>query len=100
MRTASEEFNESGHTSIEVEILPMDGLTALGKWERNDFNALSADVRLDELYERERATLDRFPAAWIPDSRYLVDMVNAANRVNLGRGPFLNGDQYLSGLWR
>ena len=98
VRAAAEEFNQSGHkaagASIEVEVVPMDGLIALGKWERNDFNALPTEVRLDELSARERAALDRFPAAWIPDSRYLVDMANAANRNHIGRDPFLSDGQY------
>ena len=44
VRAAAEEFNAAGHTvegaPVEVEVVPIDGLTALGKWERNEFNAL------------------------------------------------------------
>ena len=100
VRAAAEEFNESGFTvegaSIKVEVVAMDVLTAVPKWERNDFIALPTQVRLDPLSERERDMLDRFPAAWIPDRRYLVDMANAAYRSHLGRDPFLNHGQYRS----
>ena len=30
---------------IEVEVIAMDGLTALGQWDRNEFGALEPDVR-------------------------------------------------------
>ena len=54
-------FNAEGHTveghPIRVEIIPMDGLTAMGRYEREEMNS--------------------YPTAWIPDSRYLVELVNA-----------------------
>ena len=98
VREAANKFNESGHTAegapIVVEVLPIDGLTALGKWERNDFNALPASARRDELSEQERARLEQFPAAWIVESSYLVEMANASYLNSLGRDPFVSDGQY------
>lgn len=97
-RAAAEEFNEAGYNvdgaPIEVELRPVDGLIALGKWERNEFNALPADVRPQDLSEPERANLEHFPAAWIADNRYLVEMANDAYRNRLGRDPFLRDGPY------
>ncbi|MCB0115157.1 MAG: hypothetical protein KDD84_13740, partial [Caldilineaceae bacterium] len=74
VRAAAEEFNAAQRTVdgsvVTVEIIAMDGLTALGRWDRNDFGALPADVRPEDLTEAEQAALDDFPTAWIPDSRY------------------------------
>ena len=42
---------------ITVEVVPMDGLTAMGRYDRGEMNPL--------------------PTVWIPDSRYLVELVNA-----------------------
>ena len=100
VRAAAQEFNAAGHkvegAPVEVEVVTMDGLTALGKWERNEFNALPADVRPADLPKQERADLDHFPAAWIPDSRYLVEMVNVSHRERWGRDVFLSDGQYRS----
>ena len=100
VRAAAQEFNAAGHTvegaPVEVEVVTMDGLTALGKWERNEFNALPADVRPADLPKQERADLDHFPAAWIPDSRYLVEMANVSHRERWGRDVFLSDGQYRS----
>ena len=81
---------------VTVEVIAMDGLTALGRWDRNDFGALPADVRPEDLTEEERAALDDFPTAWIPDSRYLVELANAAYKERLGRDVFLTDGQYLA----
>ena len=98
VRAAAEEFNANGNSldgaSIEVEVIPMDGLIALGKWERNDFGALPTDMRPEDLPTREGGDLDSFPTAWIADSRYLVDLANVANRNQLGRDLFLSDGQY------
>lgn len=98
IRAAADDFNAGTHTvdgvPIEVEIIAMDGLTALGKWDRNDFGALPADVRPDELSTEERAALNDFPTAWIPDSRYLVELANASYKERLGRDVFLTDGQY------
>lgn len=98
VRSAAEQFNAERHTLdgsvINVEIVAMDGLTALGRWDRNDFGALPADVRPEDLTEAEQAALADFPTAWIPDSRYLVELANASYKERLGRDVFLTDGQY------
>ncbi|MCA9183606.1 MAG: hypothetical protein KDA51_19225, partial [Planctomycetales bacterium] len=82
VRAAAERYNAAGNTvdgaKVTVDIVALDGLTALGRWDRNDYGALAADVRPDELSAEEQAALEDFPTAWIPDSRYLVELANAA----------------------
>jgi hypothetical protein len=98
VRSAAEAFNAGDHTvdgvSIQVEIVAIDGLTALGRWDRNEYGALSADVRPEDLSEAELAALDEFPTAWIPDSRYLVELANASYKERLGRDVFLTDGEY------
>lgn len=98
VRAAAEAFNAAQRTVegsvVTVEVIAMDGLTALGRWDRNDFGALPANVRPEELSEAERVALDDFPTAWIPDSRYLVELANAAYKERLGRDVFLTDGQY------
>lgn len=78
VREAARNFNASRRMIeehlIQVEIIPMDGLTALGKWEREEMNPV--------------------PTAWIPDSRYLVELVNAAYKEKRGRDVFLTDGEY------
>ncbi|MEZ4613964.1 MAG: hypothetical protein R2867_00415 [Caldilineaceae bacterium] len=74
--------------------MSLDGLTALGRWDRNDYGALPADVRPEDLSEAEQAALDDFPTAWIPDSRYLVELANASYKERLGRDVFLTDGEY------
>jgi hypothetical protein len=78
VREAAERFNSEGHTlngrPIEVSIVPMDGLIALGRWERGE--------------------MDPIPTVWIPDSRYLVELVNATLKETYGRDIFLTGGEY------
>jgi ABC-type Fe3+ transport system substrate-binding protein len=52
----------------------MDGLTAKGRYERDEFSPV--------------------PTAWIPDNRYLVELVNAAYAERLGRDVFLTDGEY------
>jgi len=98
VRGAAQDFNAAGKTvdgvPIEVEIVAMDGLTALGRWDRNEFGALPADTRPEDLSEADRAKLETFPTAWIPDSRYLVELANAAYKERLGRDVFLTDGEY------
>jgi hypothetical protein len=98
VRSAAEQFNTErvvvDGSVVRVEIIAMDGLTALGRWDRNDFNALPAGVRPEDLSEAERAQLANFPTAWIPDSRYLVELANASYKERLGRDVFLTDGQY------
>ncbi|MBN1873238.1 MAG: substrate-binding domain-containing protein [Anaerolineae bacterium] len=79
---------------IEVEIMAMDGLTALGQWDANKFGALEADVRPEDLTAEQQAALDDFPTVWIPDSRYLVELANASYKERLGRDVFLTDGEY------
>ena len=78
VRQAVEQFNAEEHTlegnPIEVTIVPMDGLVALGRWERGE--------------------MDPIPTVWIPDSRYLVELVNATFKEKRGRDIFLTGGEY------
>jgi hypothetical protein len=98
VRSAAEEFNAGANTidgvPIEVEVVAMDGLTALGRWDRNEFGALPPETRPEDLTEEERAQLADFPTVWIPDSRYLVELANAAYKERLGRDVFLTDGEY------
>jgi hypothetical protein len=75
---AARQFNAENHTleghPIQVNIVAMDGLTAMGRYEREE--------------------MDPFPTAWIPDSRYLVELVNATFKTKLGRDVFLTDGEY------
>ena len=98
VRSAAKAFNDGDYTAdsvpVQVEIIAADGLTALGRWDRNEFGALDAGVRPDELSEAEQAALEDFPTAWIPDSRYLVELANASYKERLGRDVFLTDGEY------
>ncbi len=78
VQEAAHQFNAETHTlegqPIHVSIIPMDGLTAKGRYERDE--------------------MDPLPTAWIPDSRYLVELVNAAYKERLGRDVFLTDGEY------
>jgi hypothetical protein len=98
VRAAAEDFNDSDPelegVPLQVEVVAMDGLSALGRWDRNDFGALPADADIDNLTPEQEAALDDFPTVWIPDSRYLVELANASYKERLGRDVFLTDGQY------
>jgi hypothetical protein len=98
VRQAAVEFNAGDFTvdgiPIEVEIVAVDGLTALGRWDRNEYGALPADTRPEDIDDARAAALDEFPTAWIPDSRYLVELANASYKERLGRDVFLTDGEY------
>ena len=98
VRSAADAFNATDSTvdgvPVQVEVVAMDGLTALGRWDRNDFGALPANVGREDLSETEQAALDDFPTAWIPDNRYLVELANASYKERLGRDVFLTDGEY------
>ncbi len=98
VRGAAADFNAGANqidgVPIEVEVVAMDGLTALGRWDRNEFGALPADTLPEDLSDAERAQLADFPTVWIPDSRYLVELANAAYKERLGRDVFLTDGEY------
>jgi hypothetical protein len=79
---------------VSVEIVAMDGLTALGRWDRNTFGALAAGVTPEDLDPAARAALANFPTVWIPESRYLVELANASYKERLGRDVFLTDGEY------
>ena len=98
VREAAQKFNASGARQdgqpIEVHVIAMDGLTALGKFDRDDFGTIGAKTR-DQLTAQERTRLETsFPTVWIPDSRYLVELANAAYKERLGRDVFLTDGEY------
>ena len=98
VRSAAEDFNASDPqlegVPLQVEVVAMDGLSALGRWDRNDFGALPADADVENLTPEQEAALDSFPTVWIPDSRYLVELANASYKERLGRDVFLTDGQY------
>jgi len=75
---AAKQFNAEKHElegqPIRVSVVPMDGLVAMGRWEREEMSPL--------------------PTVWIPDSRYLVELVNATYKEKHGRDIFLTGGEY------
>jgi hypothetical protein len=98
VRAAADDFNagqpELDGVPLQVEVIAMDGLSALGRWDRNDFGALPADADLESLTPSQESALDDFPTVWIPDSRYLVELANASYKERLGRDVFLTDGQY------
>ena len=84
VREAAKRYNSEGHTldgrSIEVTIVPMDGLIALRRWERGEMGGTEDG--------------EAQPTVWIPDSRYLVELVNATLKETRGRDIFLTGGEY------
>ena len=78
VQDAARKFNEEQHTlegrPIHVTVTPMDGLVAKGRYEQDE--------------------MDPLPTAWIPDSRYLVELVNAVYKERLGRDVFLSDGEY------
>ncbi|NUQ38774.1 MAG: substrate-binding domain-containing protein [Caldilineales bacterium] len=98
VRAAAERFNAEDRRlegeKIQVEIVAMDGLTALGKFDRDEFGALPADADPANLTAAQAQALERFPTAWIPDSRYLPELANAAYKERLGRDVFLTDGEY------
>ncbi|MBM4429563.1 MAG: ABC transporter substrate-binding protein [Chloroflexi bacterium] len=78
VQEAAHKFNAENHKlegrPVKVTVEPMDGLTAMGRWEREEMTPI--------------------PTAWIPDSRYLVELVNATYKEKRGRDIFLTGGEY------
>ena len=98
VREAAKQFNAGDFTQdgqpIEVQVTAMDGLTALGKFDRDDFGSLGDRTR-DQLTPEELSKLEgSFPTVWIPDSRYLVELANASYKERIGRDVFLTDGEY------
>jgi hypothetical protein len=79
---------------IEVEVISMDGLAALGRFDRDEFGTLPPDADLQNLTAEQKRALERFPTVWIPDSRYLPELANVAYKERLGRDVFLTDGEY------
>lgn len=98
VRSAAQTFNAGNNSvdgvPVQVEIVAIDGLTALGRWDRNEYGAIPAGVLPDELTQDQRLALEDFPTVWIPDSRYLVELANASYKERLGRDVFLTDGEY------
>jgi len=98
VRNAASAYNATSpkidDVPITVEIVAMDGLTTLGRWDRNTFGALEAGVDPATLDAAAREALEEFPTAWIPESRYLVELANASYKERLGRDVFLTDGEY------
>lgn len=78
VREAAEAFNAESHqlngVPITVQVTAVDGLTAKSRFDRGEF--------------------DPVPTVWIPDSRYLVELVNLTQKQKLGRDVFLTDGEY------
>jgi Ca-activated chloride channel family protein len=59
---------------VTIEVIPMDGVSALGRWSRGDW--------------------DRTPTAWLAETRDWVGQANVAISERLGRDVFLPGGEY------
>jgi hypothetical protein len=75
---AANQFNAEKRTldgrPVKVTVVPMDGLSALNRFDS--------------------ASFENTPTAWIPDSRYLVELANAAYKERNGRDVFLTDGEY------
>jgi Ca-activated chloride channel family protein len=91
---AAELYNKEDHfvkaTRIIVEVIPMDGLSALNKWANGEFKPV--------------------PTAWLAESRAWVDQANIGSLKRTGQDIFLAGGRYRAqpvilsplvwGIWR
>ncbi len=98
VREAAGQFNAGDFTQdgqpVEVQVIAQDGLSALGKFDRDDFGSLGDRTR-DQLTADELQRLETsFPTVWIPDSRYLVELANASYKERIGRDVFLTDGEY------
>ena len=76
--SAAETYNAEDHfvsgRRVTVEVVPQEGLPALNKWARGEFNPV--------------------PTAWLAESRAWVDQANIAALERTGQDIFLTGGQY------
>ena len=65
VRSAAAAFNAGDHrvdgVPIQVEIVAVDGLTALGRWDRNEYGALATATRPEDLTDEQAARWTTFP---------------------------------------
>ena len=97
VREAADQFMQENRKlegqPIRIQVIAMDGLTALGRWDRDEFGVIG-DRSIDDLSAEETTRLEEFPTVWIPDSRYLVELANASYKERLGRDVFLTDGEY------
>jgi hypothetical protein len=98
VRNAADSFNKTHPTQdgqpVEIQVTAMDGLTALGKFDRDEFGSLGTKSRDQATPDELKRLETSFPTVWIPDSRYLVELSNAAYKERLGRDVFLTDGEY------
>ncbi len=98
VRETAEKYNAEKHkvqnATVTVEIVTMDGLIALSKWDKDAFGTLPADADPLNLTAEQKKSLADFPTAWIADSRYLVELANVPYKARLGRDVFLTDGEY------
>lgn len=75
---AAKRYNASKPTidgaPVTIEVVPVDGVTALSRWSRGDW--------------------DRVPTVWLAETRDWVNQANSAVSERLGRDVFLPGGEY------
>ncbi len=78
LTSMAERYNSGRHLvenrPVQVEVVPMDGLSALNKWARGEFNPV--------------------PVAWLAESRAWVDQANVGALERTDRDVFLATGQY------
>ena len=98
VREMAAKYNAENHkvdgAIVHVEIVTMDGLIALSKWDKDAFGTLPADADPLNLTDEQKKSLSEFPTAWIADSRYLVELANVPYKTRLGRDVFLTDGEY------
>jgi hypothetical protein len=98
VREMAEKYNNEKRkvqgATVHVEIVTMDGLIALSKWDKDAFGSLPADADPLKLTVEQKKGLENFPTAWIADSRYLVELANVPYKSRLGRDVFLTDGEY------
>ncbi len=75
---AAKTYNAQGHAvdgaKVTVEVVPMDGITALNRWSKNDF--------------------DQIPTVWLAETRDWVNQANSLVAESRGQDIFLAGGEY------
>jgi hypothetical protein len=75
---AAKTYNAQSHSvdgaKVTVEVVPMDGITALNRWSKNDF--------------------DQIPTVWLAETRDWVNQANSIVAESKGQDIFLAGGEY------
>lgn len=95
---AAKKYNAENHkvdgSIVQVEVVAMDGLVALSKYEKDSFGSLPADADPLNLTPEQKKAVENVPTAWIADNRYLVEMANVPFKARLGRDVFVTDGEY------